>query len=143
MQEDYEFFQGLTYDMDERVEKTYGKDVADIWKNLKFFNTLVKGDGEGYIKGECGDSVEIFIKVKDNIIEDISYWTDGCVATIVCGCVVCKLAKGRSLDAAELISGEDVLKRLPSIPENHKHCAYLAVSALHEALGDYYKKNNS
>jgi len=137
----YEFAQGLTYEMDKRIEEAYGKDVAYVWNNLKFFNTLPKGDGEGIITGDCGDTVEIFIKVKDNIIEDISYWTDGCIATIVCGCVACGLALGKTLEEAECISGEDVLKQLPSIPDSHKHCAHLVCSALHEAIGDFYKKN--
>lgn len=140
MSQDYEFAQGLTYDIDKKVEDAYGKDVAEVWRNLKFFNTLIKGDGEGTIKGDCGDSVEIFIKVRDNVIEDISYWTDGCIATIVCGCVVCELALGKPLDEAGCISGEDVLKKLPSMPDSHKHCAYLVCSALHEAIGDFYRK---
>ncbi len=123
-----------------KVEQTYGKEIAEIWKNLKYFNVLEKGDGEGKVTGTCGDTVEILIKVKDGKIDKISYWTDGCIATAVCGSVVCDMALGKGLEEAEKISGEDVLDRLPSLPTDHKHCAYLSANTLHEAIGDYYKK---
>lgn len=137
-----EFCVSVQYDMDKQVEKQYGKEVLKVWQNLKYFNTLEKGDGEGKVTGSCRDTVEIFIKVEGDKIVDISYWTDGCVATAVCGCVVCELALGMSLEDAEKISGEDVLSRFPKMPDNHKHCAYLAANTLHEAIGDYYKRQS-
>ncbi len=135
-----EFCMSVQMDMDRQVERHYGREVAEVWKNLKFFNTLEKGDGEGRITGACQDTIEIFIVVSEEKIEDISFWTDGCVATVVCGCVACEMAKGKRLEEAEEISGEDILARFPGMPQDHKHCAYLAASALHEAIGDYYKK---
>jgi len=137
-----EFCAALQYDIDKQVEKQYGKEVAEVWKNLKYFNTLEKGDGEGRVTGACKDTVEIFIKVEDGKIKDISFWTDGCVATAVCGPVVCEMALGKSLDEAEKISGEDVLKRFPQMPKNHRHCAFLAANTLHEAIGDFYRRQS-
>lgn len=135
-----EFCQGLQIDIDKKVEETYGKKIAEIWKNLKYFNVLEKGDGIGKLTGSCGDSVEILIKVKNGKIDEISYWTDGCIATVVCGSLVCDLAHGKPLEEAEKISGEDVLTQLPGLPEDHHHCAFLAANTLHEAIGDYYRK---
>ncbi len=135
-----EFCTSLQIDMDKQVERHYGREVAEVWKNLKYFNVLERGDGEGRVTGACQDTVEIFIQVDGDRIKGISFWTDGCVATVVCGCVACEMAKGRSLEEAEEISGEDILSRFPNMPSDHKHCAYLAASALHDAIGDFYRK---
>ncbi len=135
-----EFCLSLQEQMDRQVERQYGPEVAEVWRNLRYFNVLESGDGEGRITGQCEDTIEVFIKVRQGRIEEISYWTDGCVATVVCGSVVCDMALGKPLEEAEEISGEDILKRFPHMPPDHKHCAFLAASALHEAIGDYYQK---
>ncbi len=137
-----EFCQGLQEDMDRKVEEQYGREIAEVWKNLKYFNVLERGDGEGRVTGVCNDTVEVFIQVEEGRIKEISFWTDGCVPTAVCGSTVCEMALGKTLEEGEKISGEDVLKRFPKMPEDHKHCAYLAVNTLHEAIGDYYKRRN-
>ena len=45
---------------------------------------IVTPDGFGKRTGECGDTVEIFLLVRNNHIHTISYQTDGCINTNAC-----------------------------------------------------------
>ena len=93
--------------------------------------------------GECGDSVEVFLKVDEGAISEIRVFPDGCLYTMVCASAVSDMARGRGLDQALEIGPEDLEAELGGLPEDHKHCARLAVNTLGEALADYWKKHSS
>jgi nitrogen fixation protein NifU and related proteins len=88
----------------------------------------------------CGDAVALFIKVKDDIIEEISYLVYGCCASIATSSILSILAKGKSLDEALKITEEDVIIALDGLPKNKKHCSNLGVRALRKAIKKYYKE---
>jgi len=102
-------------------------------------------DADGIGSGgdpECGDSLTIYIKVKDNIIEDISFLVFGCVAAIATSSITTELAKGKTLDEASKITDADITEALGGLPENKLHCSLLGATALKEAIRNYYEKNN-
>ena len=88
----------------------------------------------------CGDALTIFIKVENNIIQEISYLVFGCCASIATSSMTSVLAKGKSLDEALDISEEDIINALDGLPENKVHCSNLGVSALRKAINNYYEK---
>ena len=88
----------------------------------------------------CGDALTIFIKVKDNIIKEISYLVFGCSASIATSSVTSVLAKGKSLDEALCITEEDIINELDGLPESKIHCSNLGVSALRKAIYNYKEK---
>ncbi len=90
--------------------------------------------------GQCGDSVDVFVKVKDEHIADIGVAPHGCVYTVVCASALGKLAQGLSLDQALGLNPEDVERELGGLPEDHMHCARLVVNTLGEAIADYYRR---
>lgn len=69
-------------------------------------------DGFGKITGPCGDTMEVFLRIKDNMIVDAMFTTDGCGTTIVCGTMVTELARGMDIEAASKINAEKVLAEL-------------------------------
>lgn len=89
---------------------------------------------------ECGDSLKIYIKVRGNIIEEISFQAFGCVAAIATSSVTTELAKGKSLEDATEITDEDITKALDGLPENKLHCSVLGAGALKDAINNYYSK---
>ena len=89
----------------------------------------------------CGDLMYIYIKVKDNKIEDISFQTFGCAAAIATSSMITELAKGKSLNDAMEISRENVADALDGLPPIKLHCSNLAADALHDAIENYRKKN--
>ena len=90
----------------------------------------------------CGDSLTLYIKVKDNIIEDISFMVFGCVAAIATSSMTTELAKGKSLDEAYKITDQDIADALDGLPEHKIHCSVLGATALKNAIDNYYSKIN-
>ena len=104
--------------------------------------SMVDADGEGsFGDPSCGDSLTVYVKVKDNHIDEISYLVFGCSASIVTSSMTSVLAKGKSLDEALRITEEDVIEALDGLPENKIHCSNLAVSAMRNAIKNYLKQN--
>lgn len=88
----------------------------------------------------CGDLMEIFIRVKDNIITDIKFKTFGCGSAIATSSMVTEMAKGMNVSEALKITRKDVADELDGLPPHKMHCSNLAADALHEAIKDYKKK---
>lgn len=90
----------------------------------------------------CGDSLTLYIKVKENIIEDISFMVFGCVAAIATSSITTELAKWKSLEEALKITDQDIADALDGLPEQKMHCSVLGATALKKAIDNYYLKIN-
>jgi len=90
--------------------------------------------------GTCGDQMEITLSVADSRICRICHRPQGCVYTVACGSAMTGLASGRSLEEALALTPEAVADELGGLPEDHRHCAALAINTLGEAIDDYYQK---
>lgn len=93
-------------------------------------------DGYGKRTGQCGDTAEFFLICKDNILQSVSFNVCGCMNTTACCNTVSMKVTGKTIDAAWKISPEEVDRFLETLPEDHFHCAELAVGALYLALTD-------
>ena len=93
-------------------------------------------DGYGTRTGDCGDTVEFFLMKKDTTLEIVSFSTQGCMNTIACSNTVATLVEGKTIDQAWEINPEQIATFLQTLPQNHYHCAELAVGALYLALKD-------
>ncbi|SDU20047.1 nitrogen fixation protein NifU [Desulfobacula phenolica] len=96
-------------------------------------------DGYGKRTGDCGDTVEFFLICKNDIIESVSFYIQGCINTAACCNTVAKFVQGKTIESAWQISPEQVDNFLETLPEDHFHCAELAVGALYLALADLKK----
>jgi nitrogen fixation NifU-like protein len=101
---------------------------------------LKVADGSAKGVGTCGDSIEVFFCVQNHSISEIKYWPVGCVYTIACASAMSTLVHGRSLEDALKLTPEDIAEELGGLPEDHLHCASLAVNTLGEAIEQYYRK---
>jgi len=101
-------------------------------------------DSDSYVSitGVCGDTLEIYLVIRDGKISDIKFMTDGCGATVTCASYVTRTAKGKSIEEALRIKPEDVDKYFEGLPEEHKHCAKLVVITLTAAIEKYRSKLN-
>ena len=93
-------------------------------------------DGYGKRTGDCGDTVEFFLNCEDNILQSVSFCVQGCMNTTACCNTVAGFVKGKTIESAWNISPEQVENFLETLPEDHFHCAELAVGALYLALAD-------
>lgn len=96
-------------------------------------------DGYGKRKGECGDTIEMFINVRDDYIQAVSFMINGCINTVACANTAALLAEGKTVAQAWEISVENIIAYLETLPSQDSHCAELAVGALYMALSDYIR----
>ena len=119
----------------------YSEKVLDHFRNPRNVGEIEDADGVGTVGNPvCGDMMSVYIKVKDNSIEDIKFKTFGCGAAIATTSMTTELAKGKTLDEAMKITREQVAEELGGLPPVKMHCSNLAADALHDAIKDYKKK---
>jgi nitrogen fixation NifU-like protein len=119
----------------------YSKKVMDHFMNPRNVGVIDNPDGYGKVGNPvCGDLMEIFIRVKNDIITDIKFKTFGCGSAIATSSMVTELAKGKHVDEAIKITRNDVADELEGLPPQKMHCSNLAADALQEAIKDYKKK---
>ncbi len=94
-------------------------------------------DGYGKRTGVCGDSVEMFLTVKNDHIQAVSYEIDGCLNTNACANTVADLATGKTVAEAWEITSENIVAYLGTLPSNEIHCAEVAAGAFYLALTNY------
>jgi nitrogen fixation protein NifU and related proteins len=116
----------------------YTPTVLDHFKNPRNVGEITDADGVGEVGNPvCGDMINVYLKVKDDVIEDIKFKTFGCGAAIAVSSMLTELAKGKTLDQAMKISNTDVAKALEGLPKNKLHCSNLGADALHAAIKNY------
>jgi nitrogen fixation NifU-like protein len=122
----------------------YTEKVMDHFKNPRNMGEIPDADGVGTVGNPvCGDLMTIYIKVKDNRLEDIKFKTFGCGAAIATSSMITELARGKTLEEALKISRGDVADSLGGLPPIKMHCSNLAADGLHAAIQDYLKKKGA
>jgi len=104
----------------------------------EFFGRMNDPSAGAWVTGPCGDTMEFYLVIEDDVIRRVKYHTDGCEFTRVCGRTVAAYAQGKSIVDALSISGRQVLDTVPQLPPDHRHCAILAVSAFYKTIGQYW-----
>jgi nitrogen fixation NifU-like protein len=119
----------------------YSEQVMDHFRNPRNVGEIKDADGVGKVGNPvCGDIMELYIKVKDNVIEDIKFKTFGCGAAIATSSMVTEMVKGKTIDEALKISNKAVADALGGLPAIKMHCSVLAEEALKSAITDYRSK---
>jgi len=119
----------------------YTEEVMENFSNPKNVGEIEDADGVGQVgNATCGDIMKIYIKVKDNIIEDIKFKTFGCGAAIATSSKATELVKGKTIEEAEKLTNKVVADALGGLPGPKMHCSNLAADALHKAIEDYKSK---
>jgi nitrogen fixation NifU-like protein len=119
----------------------YSTKVMEHFKNPRNMGEIPDADGVGTVGNPvCGDLMTIYIKVKDNRLEDIKFKTFGCGAAIATSSMVTELARGKTLEEGMKLSRKDVAESLGGLPPIKMHCSNLAADGLHAAIEDYLKK---
>ena len=117
----------------------FNENVIDHFMSPRNAGTMPDADAVGS-SGDprCGDALTLYIKVKDDVITDISFLVFGCVAAIATSSMTSALAKGKTLEEAYRMTDEDITNALGGLPEHKLHCSVLGADALREAVENYY-----
>lgn len=120
----------------------YSDVVMDHFLHPRNKGRLINADAVGRVGNPvCGDVMYIYIKVKNNRIDDIGWETMGCAAAIATSSMLSEIAKGKTLDEALLINQKDVAEGLEGLPPVKMHCSNLAAAGLHKAVDNYHHRD--
>jgi nitrogen fixation NifU-like protein len=122
----------------------YSEKVMEHFKKPQNMGEIPDADGVGSVGNPtCGDLMTMYIKVKEDRIEDVKFKTYGCGAAIATSSMTTELAKGKTIDEAMKITRASVADSLGGLPPVKMHCSNLAADALHAAIEDYKQKQKS
>ncbi len=113
----------------------YSEKLLEHFKNPRNVGVIENADGVGEAGNpKCGDMMTVYIKVKEDVIEDIKFQTFGCAAAIATSSMMTELAKGKKIEEALKISKRDIADALDGLPPIKMHCSLLAEDALKRRL---------
>jgi nitrogen fixation NifU-like protein len=119
----------------------YSKTVLDHFRNPRNVGVIADADGVGEVGNPlCGDIMTIYLKVKNEHIEDIKFQTFGCGAAIAVSSMLTEIAKGKSIEDAKKLTNKNIAEALEGLPKQKLHCSNLGADALHLAIKAYEKR---
>lgn len=122
----------------------YTDKVLDHFANPRNVGAIEQADGVGTVgNAKCGDIMQIYLKVENNIIMDVKFKTFGCGAAIATSSMATEMVKGKSIDEALKITNRAVMEALDGLPPAKVHCSLLAEEAIQAAIEDYQKKHSN
>ena len=120
----------------------YSEKVMDHFRNPRNVGVIEDADGVGEVgNAKCGDIMKIYLKIKDDRIEDVKFETFGCGSAIASSSMATELIKGKPVSEALTLTNKAVVEALDGLPAHKLHCSVLAEEAIKAALKDYYDKN--
>lgn len=116
----------------------YSEKVMELFMNPINTGRMEDPDGVGEVgNARCGDIMKIYLRIKDDKIEDVSFETFGCASAIASSSMVTEMVKGLTLEEALAISNKDVVNALGGLPPQKIHCSLLAEEGIKAAIDDY------
>jgi len=126
--------------LQEAILEGYSEKFKQEFSNPKNIGKIENANSQVSITGVCGDTIEMYLAIKDERIDDIKFMTDGCGATIACASYVARTVKGKTIEEALRMKPEGVDSYFEGLPQESKHCAKLAVITLRAVLKEYARK---
>ena len=119
----------------------YNEKVLNAFQNPKNVGEIENADGVGLVGNEsCGDIMQIFLKIENDIIVDAKFKTFGCAAAIATSSTATEMVKGMTIKEALELTNKKVVETLGGLPAQKIHCSVLAEEAIKKAIEDYQSK---
>ncbi|MDA3732906.1 Fe-S cluster assembly scaffold protein NifU [Niameybacter massiliensis] len=120
----------------------YSEKVMDHFMNPRNVGEIDDASGVGTVgNAKCGDIMKVYLKIENDIIEDVKFKTFGCGAAVATSSMATELVKGKTIEEALKVTNKAVMEALDGLPPVKVHCSVLAEEALQAALWDYATKN--
>ncbi|TFG91852.1 MAG: iron-sulfur cluster assembly scaffold protein [Syntrophobacterales bacterium] len=118
----------------EKAVELYSEALIEHGVNPRHYGSINDPEGYAKITGDCGDTVEIYLRVRNGAVEESKFNTDGCIFTIAACSATAEMAEGKTLSACIGINQSAILDCLEKMPADHEHCALLAARTFQQAL---------
>ena len=120
----------------------YSEKVMDHFRNPRNVGVIEDADGVGEVgNAKCGDIMKMYLKIEDDVVQDVKFETFGCGSAIASSSMATELIKGKPLSEVKQLTNKAVAEALDGLPASKMHCSVLAEEAIQSALEDYYRKN--
>ncbi len=120
----------------------YTDTVMDYFVNPRNVGEIENPDGVGEVgNAKCGDIMKMYLKIEDNVINDVKFETFGCGSAIASSSMATEMIKGKTVEEALAITNKQVVNELGGLPAHKLHCSVLAEESIKAAIKDYYDKN--
>ncbi len=119
----------------------YSDKVMDHFRNPRNVGVIEDANGIGEVgNAKCGDIMKMYLKIEDDIIQDVKFETFGCGSAIASSSMATELIKGKPVSEAMKLTNKAVAEALDGLPDYKMHCSVLAEEAIQAALDDYHKR---
>ncbi|MBQ6385203.1 MAG: Fe-S cluster assembly scaffold protein NifU [Lachnospiraceae bacterium] len=119
----------------------YSEKVMDHFRNPRNVGFLEDANGIGEVgNAKCGDIMKVYLKIRNDVIEDVRFETFGCGSAIASSSMATELIKGQPVSEAMKLTNKAVAEALDGLPDYKMHCSVLAEEAIRSALEDYEKR---
>ena len=122
----------------------YSEKVMDHFRNPRNVGVIEDANGIGEVgNAKCGDIMKMYLKIEDDIVQDVKFETFGCGSAIASSSIATELIKGKPVSEVAQLTNKAVAEALDGLPAYKMHCSVLAEEAIQSALADYYSKKEA
>lgn len=120
----------------------YSDIVMDHFMHPRNVGEIENPDGVGQVgNAKCGDIMKMYLKIRDNVIQDVKFETFGCGSAIASSSMATEMIKGKTIDEALAVTKRQVVDALGGLPAHKLHCSVLAEESIKSAIKDYYDRH--
>ena len=122
----------------------YSEKVMDHFLHPRNVGVIEDANAVGEVgNAKCGDIMKMYLKIEDDVIQDVKFETFGCGSAIASSSMATEMIKGRPLSEAMQLTNKAVTEALDGLPAHKLHCSVLAEEAIQSALEDYRRRQES
>ena len=119
----------------------YSEKVMDHFLHPRNVGVIEDADAVGEVgNAKCGDIMKMYLKIEDDVIQDVKFETFGCGSAIASSSMATEMIKGRPISEARQLTNKAVTEALDGLPAHKLHCSVLAEEAIQSALEDYRRR---
>ena len=119
----------------------YSDIVMDHFMHPRNVGEIENPDGVGQVgNAKCGDIMKMYLKIRDNVIQDVKFETFGCGSAIASSSMATEMIKGKTIDEALAVTNRQVVDALGGLPAHKLHCSVLAEESIKSAIKDSYDR---
>ena len=122
----------------------YSEKVMDHFLHPRNVGVIEDANAVGEVgNAKCGDIMKMYLKIEDDIIQDVKFETFGCGSAIASSSMATEMIKGKPVSEAMQLTNKAVAEALDGLPAHKIHCSVLAEEAIQSALADYRKRQEN
>ena len=122
----------------------YSEKVMDHFLHPRNVGVIEDANAIGEVgNAKCGDIMKMYLKIRDDVVEDVKFETFGCGSAIASSSMATEMIKGKPLSEVRTLTNKAVTEALDGLPAHKIHCSVLAEEAIKSALEDYESRKNA